>query len=313
MSIGGKSPVLPNPNGYDDFLQAGQGIIGNLDGVSELDRDQLHALVTTNAEALRLVCLGLSRTCSVPTEAHLANFTNVSRDLPNLRSVARLLGAEGRLAEMEKRPADAARSYVDAIRLGNEMSRGGMVIHRLVGIACEGIGNTLLVKLLPQLDCDQLRPLIAELQDIDETYVPWGEVLQNERRFARAQAGNFPNPIRLVQGLSQARAAVKMSAERHLVAAAHLRLLSVELALRAYRCDKGKGPEYLAQLVPGHLKALPPDPFSGSSLVYRPTGTNWLLYSLGPNRADDGGKPLGKPSGSGAVAPQGDLFYDSAW
>lgn len=313
MSIGGKPPVLPNPNGYDDFLQAGQSIIGSLDGVSELNHDQLRALVATNANALRLARVGLERTCSVPTEAHLANFANVSRDLATLKSVATLLAAEGRLAEMENRPADAARSYVDAIRLGNETSRGGMMIHRLVGIACEGIGNTRLVKLLPHLPCEQLRPLAAELQRIDETSVPWREVLQNERRFARAQAGNFPNPMRLIQAWWQTRASVNQSAERHSLAAAHLRLLFVEMALRARRCDDGRGPETLAQLAPQDLKTLPLDPFSDSSLIYRPTGTNWMLYSLGPNRADDGGKPAAKLSSSTAVPPQGDLFYDSPW
>ena len=205
-----------------------------------------------------------------------------------------VLSAEGRLAEIENRSADAAQSYVDAIRLGNEMSHGGLMMNRLVGIACEGIGSIPLVKLLPKLNCEQMRPLIAELEKIDDTTVQWRDVIQNENRFARAQLGNYPNPIKLVSDLWQARDVRRASAERHDLAAAHLRLLIVELALRAYRCDEGKGPGSLTQLLPKYFQSLPIDPFSGNPLVYRPTGTNWVLYSLGPDRADDGGKPLGK-------------------
>ena len=119
------SSPLPNPNGYDDLLKAGQSVTGKLDGLSDLDHDALRALVATNAEALQLLRLGLSRKCAVPTDATIAYFGSISGDLIGLKSLARLLAAEGRLAEMEGRPADAARSYVDAIRLGAGMSRGG--------------------------------------------------------------------------------------------------------------------------------------------------------------------------------------------
>jgi hypothetical protein len=125
-------PLLPNPNGYDDLLKAGQATTRTTDNPADLDRVGLRALVTTNAEALRLLRLGLTRHCAVPTDATIANFRAISRDLISLRSLATVLSAEGRLAEMENRPADATRSYVDAIRLGTEMSRGGLMINRLV-------------------------------------------------------------------------------------------------------------------------------------------------------------------------------------
>ena len=67
--------------------------------------------------------------------------------LAGLKRLVQLLAAEGRLREMDNRLADAAQSYVDAIRFGNEMSRGGFVINRLVGIACEAIGYTPLADL----------------------------------------------------------------------------------------------------------------------------------------------------------------------
>ena len=116
----------------------------------------------------------------------------------------------------------------------------------------------------------------------------------------------------------------KASEEKHDLAAAHLRLLTVELALRFYRCEQGSGPGSLTLLVPKFLQRLPSDPFGGNPLAYRPAGTNWRLYSLGPDRVDDGGKPAGKIisgdyligfgiSGSGKDQNKGDVLYDSPW
>jgi hypothetical protein len=326
MSIGRKAVpmALPNPNGYDDLLQAGQAVTGKIDEAPDLDHDGLRALVVTNAEALRLLRVGLNRGCAVPTDAEIANFATISSDVIGLKSLARLLSAEGRLAELEDRPADAARSYIDAIRLGSAMSRGGLMMNRLVGIACEGVGSIPLVKLVPKLNCEQVRPLIAELEKIDESTVPWREVVQNENFFVRAQMGKYPNPIKLASDLWQARDSRRASAERHDLAAAHLRLLIAELALRAYRCEHGNGPGSLAQLLPKYLQHLPSDPFSSNPLVYHPTGTNWVLYSLGPDRVDDGGKPVGKiisghyligfeADKSGNGQNKGDILYNSEW
>ena len=316
--------ALPNPNGYDALLKAGQAVAGKIDRVPDLDHDGLRAVVATNAEALRLLRVGLAQRCAVPTDAQIANFATISRDLIGLKSVARVLSAEGRLAEMENRPADAVRSYVDAIRLGSEMSRGGLIINRAVGVACEGVGSIPLVKFLPKLTCEQMRPVTEELEKIDHSAVPWREVLQNENRFVRSQMGTYPNPIKLVSDLWQARGMRKASKERHDLAAAHLRLLTVELALRSYRCDHRSGPGTLTQLVPKYLRRLPTDPFGGKPLVYRPAGTNWVLYSLGPDLVDDGGKTVGKimsgdylfglgVSKSGNGQNKGDLLYDSGW
>ena len=309
------SPPLPNPNGYTDLLQAGQAVSGNLDGVAEGDRDGLRALMATNAEALRLLRVGLSRECSVPTAAAITNFATAINDLPPLKSLARLLIAEGRLAETENRPADAAQSYLDSIRLGSKMSRGGLMINRLVGIACESFGRTSLVKLLPKLTCDQIRPLIEQLEEIDAQAVTWKEVLRNENRFTRAQMGNYPNPVTLVSAWWIGRNARKAAEQKHLLNVARIRLLTVELALRCSRCDEGNAFPTLQRLLPKYLHRMPTDPFNGRQLVYKQTGTNWLLYSVGPDGVDNGGKPLdraisGYNTGNGQKR-KGDVFFDS--
>ena len=60
------------------------------------------------------------------------------------------------------------------------------------------------------------------------------------------------------------------------------------------------------ELATKYLSHVPQDPFSGQPLIYHAQGTNRLLYSVGPDGVDDGGKPLGR-----GLARKGDLFFDS--
>jgi hypothetical protein len=234
--------------------------------------------------------------------------TNVA-ELGNLKRIAQLLNAEGRLAVMEHRPAEAARAHLDNIRFGNEISRGGFLIHRLVGIACEAIGFSGLVKVVPQLDSEQLRSFPAELEQVDKHAVTWSEVMQGERLFMRHELQKSFNPLRWLVGWWQNRQLIKKAEAKHDLMVARRGLLTTELALRCYQAEQGRGPERLDQLVPKYLQRVPTDPFSAQPLVYRAQGTNWLLYSVGVDGVDEGGKRTGKiVFGSGNT---GDLFFDA--
>lgn len=68
-------------------------------------------------------------------------------------------------------------------------------------------------------------------------------------------------------------------------------LTAVALALAACKAEKGKYPAKLAELSPGYLKEVPKDFFSGGKdFVYKPAGDGCVLYSVGENGQDDGGK-----------------------
>ena len=67
--------------------------------------------------------------------------------------------------------------------------------------------------------------------------------------------------------------------------------LIVILALLRYRDKEGGYPDGLQQLVSaGYLKELPPDPYSSSSFIYRKKGDDFILYSVGADFVDNGGK-----------------------
>lgn len=64
------------------------------------------------------------------------------------------------------------------------------------------------------------------------------------------------------------------------------------LAVLTYKAEKGTLPESLEALVgEGLLEGVPMDPYSEGSLVYKVTGDDFTLYSVGENFFDDGGLP----------------------
>jgi len=74
----------------------------------------------------------------------------------------------------------------------------------------------------------------------------------------------------------------------------------VALALRRWHIEKGSYPPELAMLVEGrYISELPVDPFGDGPPIYRLTDDGFILYSLGLNFTDDGGKPalnkIGRP------------------
>src|SRR5947209_7864913 len=70
----------------------------------------------------------------------------------------------------------------------------------------------------------------------------------------------------------------------------NLRNLHVAFALAAYHADLGRYPEKLAELAPKYIDQIPDDLFSGRPLICRLEGDGYLLYSVGVNGIDDGGR-----------------------
>lgn len=62
------------------------------------------------------------------------------------------------------------------------------------------------------------------------------------------------------------------------------------LAIMAYRAEHNRWPATLAEATPGDLARFRPDPFGAGELVYRVDSGRPLLYSVGMNGEDDGGK-----------------------
>jgi hypothetical protein len=261
---------LPNPNGYDNFVKAGQMVSTNSWTYDKMNLAQLRETTAANAEALALARAGLSNECRVPLQFSEAFAENHVSDLVGIRSLAPAFVVEGKLAEKENRPADAAKSYLDTVHFGNESARGGVLVDQMVGTAVESIGTSHLTNLLDQLDTKSCRETAAALETLDTQRQTWDEVMQQEHDWSRR---TFPGVkyeyVRLIEHKSLEKVFQK-AGQIFKVRQQQTRQLIIALAARAYELDKGKPPASLADLVPDYLKAVPQDPLTGTNMVYSP-------------------------------------------
>ena len=80
---------------------------------------------------------------------------------------------------------------------------------------------------------------------------------------------------------------------------------SAAIAVEQYRLKNGRWPETLDQLVPQFLDAVPEDCFDSGKLHYVRTDQGVRVYSIGPDRQDNGGGTREE-----AFRPQGGDIYD---
>jgi len=84
---------------------------------------------------------------------------------------------------------------------------------------------------------------------------------------------------------------------------ARLATASCGLAVERYRLARGALPETLRDLVPTYIPDVPGDPFDGKPLRYKHLERGYVIYSVGSDGTDDGGKEpppavRGKPNTS---------------
>jgi len=264
------SQPLPNPNGYDDLVKAGAMAHNNTGDYYEMKLEELRGLVAKNSDALQAARTGLQEDCTVPLQFSENYMSRHIPELADYKRLAQAFAAEGRLAEMENRPGDAAKSYLDTIRLGNKFARGGVLIDALVGFAIENMGAAGLQKITGQLDAKTCRETAATLETLDAQRQTWTEVMQQERAWSRrAYPGIKYRWSELVMS-SSLKKAYQAGERKFNKQQLKTRQLLVDLAARAYELDKGQSPGSVADLVPDYLKAVPQDPVSGTNLIYSP-------------------------------------------
>jgi hypothetical protein len=232
------------------------------------------------------------------------------------------------------------------MQMGNEMPRGGALIAKLVGIACEAIGRKALWDLVERLDAGQARAAVRRLERLNVARLPFPQTLEEERlcgvagtREAMTEAaaerpetsgeGGTAVPIPAIEATVSAydtymRALIEAMSHPYaekrplpmlpdgnvplpnigILAQARAKdedvkmqnaLLTVALALRAYKVEHGDYPSTLGELMTDKcLTRVPVDPFTISRPVrYRRLSVErYLLYSVGPDGIDDRGAPL---------------------
>ena len=74
--------------------------------------------------------------------------------------------------------------------------------------------------------------------------------------------------------------------------------LELAFALARFKIANDRYPAELNELTPKYLAAIPDDLFAAKPMIYRRTADGYLLYSVGINGKDDGGKTYGDEVGA---------------
>jgi hypothetical protein len=261
---------MPVPNGYTAFVQAGAIVQKQTGDFEKMNVVDLASLVEANSNALQTARSGLAEKSRVPVESSPPYISAHMNDLAQIRTLAYAFFAEGRFAELEKRTNDAARTYLDAARLGIDSRQGGPLIDNLVGIANESMGTARLQKLVPYLDAKTSADLARQLETASADQESWPQILQNEKNWSRQAFPGLQHRIAEIVTSFETKAAREKGGKRYEAQQAKTHRLILDLASHAYQLDKGNRPTNVADLVPVYLKAAPIDPLTGKDMTLTP-------------------------------------------
>ncbi len=270
--LGGKSKPrqpMPSPNGYGDFVRAGQMLMGRLSNYRTNTQEQLADFISKNKEPLQIMQLGLGRECRVPNDYSLDYMNRLGQEGPALRQLAWGLCAEGRLAELENRPNDAARNYLDAVQFGVKSSQGGTIVSKMIGMACEPDPRKRLSFMLPNLDAQRCREVAQNLEVINAVEDPVERNLIEEKTWLKKAEG-LRGQVEAILEYKSLRKTKEDFRKQYQTNRLQRIQLTITFAERAYELEKGRKPKNLAELVPAYLRTIPIDPFTGTNITYAP-------------------------------------------
>lgn len=285
---------LPEPNGFEMLLPLLEqfGRVGPTRAPTTTE-EEIEDWWVAYAEANMASLDEVRQVVSYPACVNLQ-----SRDDPYLRSYGIIAAREltmtiqgaARAAERAGRWHEAVQWYFDLVRFADTLAgRGGLRWDAILGTAFEGMGRDGLYGTIPHLDADECRTLIRQLHAVDEAQEPVDALMRRERNFHVQLYGWQARLFFLLDDRSRGGSGEWFDFRRR--NDAMRRLLMTELALHAYQSECGAWPVSLDALVPDYLPEVLLDPFTDAPLIYRLSedGADFLLYSIGENRLDDGG------------------------
>lgn len=184
------SGPMPDPNGYADLVEAGKRVIARpMSPDEELSQTELRAVVGANSDVLTLARAGLKRECKVPVEYSLDAAARHTDELSALKALGRLFRLEAQLAELERRTNDAAQVWVDMVELGQDVTRGGLLIDGMVGVATERVGLTGLKEIVDSIEPEAAQGIHSRLVALEKARESIETIIAHERRWSRRAGG----------------------------------------------------------------------------------------------------------------------------
>ena len=297
-------PELPSPNAYGRLVEIGNSIAASKFNENGLDWKatpvpEQSGILSEIREDLSVLHDLLQRPATVPIDFQSDDLRTDAT--MNFRTTAKALRAKGDFALRTDNPDLACRCFVDAIRLGVSCRNGGLLIDGLVGIATSAEGSWPMYVHYDRFSKLACLEAAAAVESLSNGIEPYESFKARDRVWIQATKGWHG---RLQQFLFETTGNSLLFSDddlrdQFLAEQAMMRLLAMELALRAFYLDNKNWPATDNELVPRYLPTLPRDPFSEANrpLKYVRTEDGYQLYSLGVNRVDDSGEPATESDG----------------
>jgi len=182
--------LLPEPedNAFDDYEKAFGLMQEAVAAAAMLDEGRHRVAPATdvlaaNVDAFAALAEALPKDCLIPGAA---SFNTPFPYLAQSRNMARLLALKGIEHELNGEFAFAFAAYCDGIAMGQDMARGGVIIHRLVGYAITAImcKQIRLAAVGGQAPPEALREFLRRLTELESLELPLAHTYAEELKWS---------------------------------------------------------------------------------------------------------------------------------
>ena len=259
----------PQPNSYGEILSLARSVKKLPVDLAGLSREQTQALANENRPTVERTRKALQMQSGVLLDTKRGWQEQHEVELKDLKRLAVVLAIEARAQILEGQTNHAARCHVDTVRLGQAVSRGGILIDGITGLTIETIGSSSLEALIPYVDAQFCHEAARTLEELDAQRGAPEKIIEQEKSWSARRYGL----IDLLGGTLAREALNKRRVEfvtKSHAARARTQRVMLRLAARAYEIENGKPPTSHAQLVPGYLARIPRDPETGKDILELP-------------------------------------------
>jgi hypothetical protein len=193
------------------------------------------------------------------------------------------------------------------LRLAHEDIRGAGIAQETDYEHAELLAIQSLWDCRAQLSVDAKVDLAKKLYELDQRRDSW----ENRARLQRAIDANknWESHLQLILADWSGREPYAWTKDGALNLTSRMRILIVELGVRAFRQKHGRLPTNLEELVPAFLPGIPQDPYGAGAIKYRVTDDGYVIYSVGYDADDDGGRKVQNPSSNWEGDYTDSLFF----
>lgn len=293
-------------NGYSKLAEAAKEYKGNLTQLYSrtATEQQIAIQIKQNESLLRNIHSSLDLPIVVPTQDDSAAWQSFSRDGG---VIGMLLRAEATQAFRQSRIDVALESSLALMKWGRGLTTAESIHVTNEGVQTQLTAHLILCQLVPKLSVEQLQSIAMELEMSRRP--SFMEIQEQDRQFQFRTRGW---PMRLQYAMSPAlfkRTTLRFHPQHVWDDCLVMRrLLAADVAIRLFKQKQGRLPSRLEELEMDADAITDPHSDSGELIKYKTDGDDkFLVYSIGIDKDDDGGKVLN----TDGLSDDGDLLISS--